>query len=84
VLANVRALAGATRRLSEILVDQGFELDPPNLVGISHPFRSGRVTIDLLAPDGVGQRAELVTIPPARTLEVPGGTQALTRPKLSK
>src|SRR6266568_8252162 len=42
-------------------------MDPPNLDGLSHRFRSHRVTIDLLAPDGLGQRADLGTIPPAHT-----------------
>lgn len=79
VLANVRAMHDATRRLSKLLEQQGFAMDPPNLVGVSHRFRSGRVTIDLLAPDGLGERADLGTIPPAHTLEVPGGTQALGR-----
>lgn len=84
VLANVRAVQDATRLLSRLLEQQGFAMDPPNLVGISHRFRSGRVTIDLLAPDGLGERADLVTIPPAHTLEVPGGTQALGRPNWLK
>jgi len=82
VLANVRAIQDATRRLSQALVQRGFEMDPPNLDELSHRFRSDRVTIDLLAPDGLGQRADLRTIPPAHTLEVPGGTQALNRSEL--
>jgi hypothetical protein len=38
-----------------------------------------RVTIDLLAPEGLGKNANLTTTPPARTIEAPGGTQAITR-----
>jgi hypothetical protein len=34
---------------------------------------------DILAPEGIGQRAPLTTTPPARTIPVPGGTQALNR-----
>lgn len=37
------------------------------------------VRVDVLAPDGVGERADLTTTPPGRTLSVPGGTQALHR-----
>lgn len=37
------------------------------------------VLIDVLAPDNVGARATLTTTPPGRTVEVPGGTQALHR-----
>lgn len=35
--------------------------------------------IDVLAPEGLGERADLTTSPPGRTIEVPGGTQALNR-----
>jgi hypothetical protein len=38
------------------------------------------VKIDVLAPDGLDKRrARLTTVPPARTISVPGGTQALQR-----
>lgn len=37
------------------------------------------VLLDLLAPDGLGERADLTTSPPGRTVQVPGGTQALSR-----
>ena len=33
----------------------------------------------MLAPEGLGQRADLTTTRPGRTIEVPGGTQALHR-----
>jgi hypothetical protein len=79
VLANVRVLQDATQRLSRVLQDEGFEIDPPNLDGLAHRFRSPRVSLDLLAPEGVGQRANLQTVPPSHTLEVPGGSQALRR-----
>jgi len=79
VLANVRAIQNATRRLARLLEQEGFKMDPPNLDGVSHRFRSQRVSVDLLAPDGLGDNADLGTIPPAHTLQVPGGTQALYR-----
>jgi hypothetical protein len=37
------------------------------------------VEIDVLAPDGLNDRARRITIPPVHTVEVPGGTQALRR-----
>jgi len=40
------------------------------------------VIIDLLAPEGVGEHADLTTTAPGRTLQVPGGTQALSRTEL--
>lgn len=79
VLVNVRAIQDGTRRLSRTLEADGFTLDTPNLDGLSHRFRSRRVTVDILGPDGLGARADLTTIPPAHTLQVPGGTQALHR-----
>ena len=51
--------------------------------GLAHRYtRSAEprpVVIDVLAPEGLGERADLTTTPPGRTIEVPGGTQALSR-----
>jgi hypothetical protein len=85
VLANVRAVADATARLSSWLVAHGMHVDGVSADGIGHRFTDarGRVTIDVLAPDGLApQRARLLTVPPARTVCVPGGTQALQRSEL--
>lgn len=38
-----------------------------------------QVVIDLLAPEGLGPRADLTTTPPGRTIAMPAGRQALTR-----
>ena len=85
VLANVRTVADATARISDWLVAQRFHLDGVSVEGIGHRFidANGNVMIDVLAPDGLDQhRARLVTVPPARTVCVPGGTQALQRTEL--
>jgi hypothetical protein len=85
VLANVRAVADATTQISDWLVAQRFNLDGISSEGIGHRFTDadGKVRIDVLAPDGLAQqRARLVTVPPARTVCVPGGTQALRRTEL--
>jgi hypothetical protein len=37
--------------------------------------------VDLLAPDHLGERAMLSTIPPARTVQVPAGTRLLHNPR---
>ena len=79
VLVNVRALAGATARFSRQLLDLGFELDTVTPDGRAHRFSRGDVRIDVVAPDNVGRRADLTTVPPGRTIEVPGGSQALRR-----
>ena len=82
VLVDIRLIADGTERVARMLQELRFSLDDPSPSGVSHRFRSGPVTIDVLAPDGVGARASTVTIPPARTVKVPGGTQALHRTEL--
>ena len=54
--------------------------------GLAHryirPAKPQPVKVDVLAPEGLGARANLTTTKPGRTLEVPGGTQALDRTEL--
>jgi hypothetical protein len=83
VLVNVRAVQDATEKFSRLLVDHDFQLDGVSPEGIGHRFTDGTVKIDVLAPDGLDKRrARLTTVPPARTVSVPGGTQALYRTQL--
>ena len=49
---------------------------------LAHRYRRGAASIDVLAPEGLGIRADLTTTPPGHTLQVPGGTQALQRAEL--
>jgi predicted nucleotidyltransferase len=79
VMIDVRALTGATQMASTTLERLGYELDPPSPDGLAHRFRREDAVVDLLAPDGVGPRASLLTIPPGRTSAVAGGSQALER-----
>lgn len=79
LMMDVRALTGATQEASATLERLGYELDPPSPDGRAHRFRRGDAVVDVLAPDGVGARASLLTIPPGRTIAVAGGTQALER-----
>lgn len=79
VLVDVRAVTRGTERLSRALLDAGYQLDGVTPQGIGHRFRRGSVRIDVLAPDGIGERASVTTIGGARTVQVPGGTQALGR-----
>lgn len=60
----------------------GFQLDGTSPEGLAHRYRRHSVTIDVLAPEGLGPRTDLTTTPPGRTLQVPGGTQALARTEL--
>lgn len=45
-------------------------------------YRRGGVSVDVLAPEGLGPRTDLTTTPPGWTLQVSGGTQALDRTEL--
>jgi hypothetical protein len=79
LMMDVRALTGATQEASTTLERLGYQLDPPSPDGRAHRFRRGDDVVDVLAPDGAGPRASLLTIPPGRTIAVAGGTQALER-----
>lgn len=82
LMMDIRALTDATQQASTTLEDLGYELDPPTPDGRAHRFRRGDDVVDVLAPDGAGPRASLLTIPPGRTIAVAGGSQALARSRL--
>ena len=84
LLVDVRRVRGGTARLSQLLIEQGFELDGIDGFGVGHQFSRGPARFDVLAPDGLPKRGAhlTTTIPPAHTVSVPGGTQALQRSRL--
>lgn len=79
VLVDARALTGATAKVSSYLSDREFVLDGVSPEGVGHRFAHGAVSVDVLGPDGVGEKADLTTLGDAYTVRVPGGTQALRR-----
>lgn len=79
VLVNARVIGRPIAAFVSDIEHLGFELDGISPDGIAHRYRRSRVTIDVLAPEGLSDRADLTTTPPGRTLQVPGGTQALAR-----
>lgn len=79
ILVNVRVMSEATERMSRALHERGFELEGVSPEGIGHRFVKAAVRFDVLGPDGAGARARFTTIAGARTVAVPGGTQALRR-----
>lgn len=79
VLTNPRAVSTATADLSQTLTEIGFVFEEPSMGGQGFTFARRGVLVDVLAPEGLGSRARLRTIGAARTIEVPGGTQALSR-----
>jgi hypothetical protein len=82
VLVNVRVVAGGAQPMSQTLQEMGFSLGGPDPENVAHRFRRDDVQIDVLAPDGLraeSKQKQLLTVPPARTVSVPGGTVALDR-----
>lgn len=83
VIADIRAAPNGLLAVVHVLEEMGFQVDRMSADGLAHRYARASaprpVSIDVLAPEGVGERASLQTSPPGRTVEVPGGTQALKR-----
>lgn len=77
VNARSAAVLGAvTASLKELQ----FAPDPASADGIQHRWTRGEAIIDVLVPDGMGERAERrPSITGLPTIAAPGGTQALAR-----
>jgi hypothetical protein len=82
ILVNARVLSGAVAKFAAAVETRRFVVDGISPDHIAHRYRRGNVSIDVLAPDGLGTRTDLMTTPPGRTVQVPGGTQALDRTEL--
>lgn len=85
VLVDVRVKPGGTEWLSKWLLERRFELAGQNRDGIGHRFERkadpgpGKVSIDVLAPEGLSKRTSTITVGTARTVQAPGGSQAIRR-----
>lgn len=72
----VRATAEFSRRLQD---DLRMRMEPPNTDGVGHRFtRDDGSMVDVLAADFGERPRPHTTVPPARTVEVPGGRGLLT------
>lgn len=80
-LIDVRALTQATRQAAIRLEGAGFVAEQ-TADGFAYRFVRGDDIVDVLAPDHLGPRTDIVTAPPGRTLEAVGGRQALERRRL--
>jgi hypothetical protein len=78
VIVNARVKASVRGFVADIEA-VGFVLDGMSPELLAHRYRRGAASIDVLAPEGLGERTDLTTTPPGHTLQVPGGTQALQR-----
>jgi hypothetical protein len=88
VVVDVRTRPQGTRWLAAWLQDRGFTLEGASPDHIGHRFTRaatsgpGKVIFDVLGPEGLGRRASLITVPPNKTVAVPGSVQALRRSRL--
>ena len=82
VLVNARVVSGTVRRFVQAIEQRGFSLVGASPHGVAHRYRRGSASLDVLAPEGLGSRTDLTTTRPGRTIQVPGGTQALNRTEL--
>jgi hypothetical protein len=79
VILDIRLIPHGIKEMIQTLDRLGYEFDGGNNAGIGHRWHRGPVQLDILAPDNVGVRADLSTCAGLRTVQVPGGTQALRR-----
>lgn len=77
MLVNVRLRPSGTRDLSAWLLDAGLHFEGSSTTGTGHRFSNDVVTVDVLAPDNLGKRADTRTIPPSKTVQIPAGTRLL-------
>jgi hypothetical protein len=81
LLGDSRAHPGATKAIANLLGLRSFLPVGPSRLGTVHRFVRGEasetLTIDVLGPDNLGQRARLTTYGNATTIAAPGGTFAL-------
>jgi hypothetical protein len=80
-LIDVRAVTQATRQAARRLEEAGFVAEQ-TADGLAYRFVRGSDIVDVLAPDHLGPRTDIVTAPPGKTLEAVGGRQALERRRL--
>lgn len=83
LVVNARVVGFKIASFAAALEDAGYQLEGISAEGVGHRFSNGKVSLDVLAPDGLDSaRIDLTTIAPARTISVPGATQALNRSEL--
>lgn len=80
LLMDIRINRDSLRKVSAYLQDQGFEEAGRSPENIGHRWIRSGVKIDLLIPEGLGERSSSVTtVTGARTVQVPGGSQEIIR-----
>jgi hypothetical protein len=79
-VVDVRARPEMLRDFTEALVSLGFVSAGVSAEGLEHRWTRGDASIDVLLPEGIGERARLRSgVNGSPSLETEGGTQALQR-----
>lgn len=77
---DVRARPNMLRIFTQALTELGFSASGISAEGVQHRWVRDEATIDVLLPEGVGEKAALRTgVTASPTIPTPGGTQALDR-----
>ena len=71
VLVNARVVTGGVREFVRAIESRGFVLAGASPQGVAHRYHRDQVSIDVLAPEGLGPRTDLTTTPPGHTVQVP-------------
>jgi hypothetical protein len=77
ILVRVKVLTAGTREISKWLVDRGLGFEGANAFEQGHRFSAEGVSVDVLVPGGIGERAERRTVAENVAAEVVGGSALL-------
>ena len=78
LVVNIRVDRDALAAITGVLQARGFEEDL-SADGVGHRWLRGDAALDILVPEGVGERRVSKTVTGARTVAADGATQALRR-----
>ena len=76
---DIRARPRIMKEFTKALVDSGFEPDHATWKGHQHRWTDGVGQIDILLPQGIGERADRKGVRGGTTLETPGAQNVLDR-----
>ena len=82
LVVDARVHPPAIPAMAETLEGLGFRVEGIAPDGVGHRFVRGPVTIDVLAPEGAGERASLSLGGGVETIPIRGGSYALARSEL--
>jgi hypothetical protein len=80
LIMDIRAKRTVLATVTAFLQERGFQEDGRSPTNVGHRWKRDRLSFDVLLPEGLSQAgARTSTVTGARTLQVPGGTQAIDR-----